>query len=694
MEFRIADSFIDSLAKLNGQEQKAVKNTSFDLQVNPAHPGMQFHKLKKSKDENFWSVRVNQDLRIIVHRTEQSLLLCYVDHHDDAYAWAARRRIERHPRTGAAQMVEIRETMEQETSQPASAPQPSVPGKSFLFAEVSDDTLLDYGVPSDWLEDVRQATEDSILHLIDHLPQEAAEALLDLATGTTPQIPAAETPDSDPFNHPDAQRRFRVLANQEELERALEFPWEKWTVFLHPTQQSYVERAYSGPTRISGSAGTGKTIVALHRAVHLAHQNPQARILLTTFSKTLANALKRKLFCLIGRESALADRIHIQSIQSLAYSLYTKAFGQPNLASANLIRSLLKQAAADSNAAHFTEHFLFGEWTEVVDAWQLRDWQAYRDVPRLGRKTRIGGRQREELWTIFEQVRRGLAERNIMTWSGVFAAVTQHATNGRTGFEHVIVDEAQDMGVAEMRLLAVLGGSRPDGLFFTGDLGQRIFQQPYSWKALGVDVRGRSHRLRICYRTSHQIRRQADLLLPGSLNDVDGIEESRKGTVSIFNGPPPQIETFSSQDEEARFVGEWIEERLEDDGLKPHEIGLFVRDKPQIRRARQAASQAGVQTIELSDKVEVTPEHLSLSPMHLAKGLEFRAVAVMACDDEIVPLQERIDTVFDESDLEEVYNTERHLLYVACTRARDQLLVTAVDPASEFLDDMDLSARN
>jgi len=168
---------------------------------------------------------------------------------------------------------------------------------------------------------------------------------------------------------------------------------------------------------------------------------------------------------------------------------------------------------------------------------------------------------------------------------------------------------------------------------------------------------------------------------------VDGIEESRKGTVSVFNGPPPRIDIFDNPDDEAAAVGEWLSSLLEQ-GLQPYEIGLFVRDAPQVKRAKAAVKASGAKAIELSDKVETTAEHVSISTMHLAKGLEFRAVAVMACDDEVVPLQERIETVSDDSDLEEVYNTERHLLYVACTRARDHLLVTGVDPASEFLDDM------
>ena|ERR1035438_9908343 len=193
MEFRIADTFTDSLAKLTGDEQKAVKTAAFDLQLNPAHPSLQFHKLDKAKDRRFWSIRVNSDVRLIVHRTDSSLLLCCVAHHDDAYQWGERRRIETHPKTGAAQLVEVRETVQEitipryvEVVQPASVR--IAPPKPPLFAGIPEDELLGYGVPAEWLADVRIANEDTLLELADHLPSEAAEALLDLATGVAPKI--------------------------------------------------------------------------------------------------------------------------------------------------------------------------------------------------------------------------------------------------------------------------------------------------------------------------------------------------------------------------------------------------------------------------------------------------------------------------------------------------------------------------
>jgi hypothetical protein len=688
MEFRIADTFTESLARLTGEEQKAVKITAFDLQMHPEQPGMQLHKLDKAKDPHFLSVRVSRDIRLIVHRTAASLLLCYVDHHDQAYRWAERRKLETHPKTGAAQLVEIRETV-QEILIPAyvEAAQPAPP-KARLFAHITEEALLSYGVPAEWLPDVRHANEDTLLILADHLPSEAAEALLELATGGKPQVAPPVATGASPFDHPDAQRRFRVMHDSAELARALEYPWEKWTVFLHPAQRQFVEGDYSGPVRVAGSAGTGKTIVALHRAVFLARTNPDARVLLTTFSDTLAHALRTKLRRLISHEPRIGERLEVHAMNAIGRRLYTFHCGRPSIATRDVIQSLLEEAAQAVNGHKFSGHFLLTEWEEVVDAWQVDTWEAYRDVRRLGRKTRLPEPQRAVLWSMFARVRAQLASQGLVTYAGLFSRLADQLTD-RTHlpFDFAVIDEAQDVSVAQLRFLAALGAGRPNSLFFAGDLGQRIFQPPFSWRALGVDIRGRSRTLHINYRTSHQIRMQADRLLEPELLDVDGNTEQRLGTISVFNGPPPTIRVLASAANESRLVGTWLRD-LSNTGVMPHEMGIFVRAPAELDRARAAVEHAGLPCKVLDEHVETTSGHVSISTMHLAKGLEFRAVAVMACDDEIMPLQARIETVADDADLAEVYTTERHLLYVACTRARDHLLVTGVDPPSEFLDDL------
>jgi hypothetical protein len=688
MEFRIASSFTDSLTRLTAQEQKAAKTSAFDLQVNPASPGLNLHRVDHAKDRDFWSVKVSSDLRLIVHKTGKSLLLCYVNHHDDAYAWAQRRTLETHPTTGAAQLVEIRETVKDVIIPRYVEADAVAEPKPALFADVEEEDLLGYGVPPDWLADVLQATEDTLLDVVDHLPEEAAEALLELAVGGVPQ-PATPVAESvDPFEHPDAQRRFRVMTNVEELEQALDAPWEKWTIFLHPAQRQWVERDYSGPARVSGSAGTGKTIVALHRAVHLARKHPDARVLLTTFSESLANALREKLRLLIGHQPRLAERLEVHSIASIGERLYERSIGKPRIATPEDVEDVIAAAATEAGNQRFSLRFLLAEWEQVVDAWQLRTWDQYRDVVRLGRKTRLPESRRQELWAIFAPVTERLKEKGLVTQSEIFHRLAETLSSHRNPpFDHVVVDEAQDVTVSQLRFLAAIGADRPNALFFAGDLGQRIFQQPFSWKALGVDIVGRSRTLHVNYRTSHQIRSQADRLLDPDITDVDGNVESRRGTVSVFNGPSPAIAPAASRKEEIDIVSQWLKARV-DEGLAPHEIGVFVRSHHELNRAEQAVQAADLPHRLLDDSMRSRTGYAAISTMHLAKGLEFRAVAVMACDDEVIPSQERIETVADEADLEEVYNTERHLLYVAITRARDHLLITGVEPGSEFLDDL------
>jgi mRNA-degrading endonuclease RelE of RelBE toxin-antitoxin system len=524
VDFRIADTFTDSLARLTGDEQKAVKTTAFDLQVNPAAPGMQFHKLEKAKDKNFWSVRVSSDIRLIVHRTQGSLLLCYADHHDAAYGWAERRRLETHPKTGAAQWVEIRERV-QEVVLPRYVEAPAA--KRALFADTTTDDLFACGVPAEWLEDVRRATEDGLLDLADHLPAEAAEALLVLATGgTLPRladaatdeararqefaaedarverevVPEAEAvdlhaPDSDAFEHPEARRRFRTVSSVEELERALEYPWDRWTVFLHPAQRESVERRYGGPARVAGSAGTGKTIVALHRAVHLARTNPDARVLLTTFSELLANALRTRLRRLIGNEPHIGERLEVHALDGIARRLYELNLERPKVASVETVRGLLRAAAQEAGAQRFSAHFLEAEWRDVVDAWQLTTWEAYRDVARLGRKTRLPEAQRRSLWDVFERVRLALGQQGLLTPSDMLASLTSHLlTVAQRPFQFVIVDEAQDLSVAQLRFLAALAGGTRDSLFFAetwGSASSSSRSPGRRWESTCAAVRGR-----------------------------------------------------------------------------------------------------------------------------------------------------------------------------------------------------------
>ena len=695
MEFLIADTFNDSLKRLTVDEQKLVKQTVFDAQVNPANPGLKFHKLERGRDQNFWSLRVGRNIRIIAHKTSGSLLFCYTDHHDKAYAWAENRKLEVHPKTGAAQIVRLREVEKTIT-----APAPQGASSPALFAHISDDALLMYGVPAEWIPAVRAVQDhDALLEFVTNLPAEAGEALLDLAIGRTPSPPAyIHTPEStdevtvSAFNHPDAQRRFRLIGSAEELQRALEYPWDKWIVFLHPDQRALVEGTFKGPVKVCGSAGTGKTVVALHRAAHLARTYPDARVLLTTISDPLANALQSKINCLLAHEPKLAERIDVRSLDSLAKNLFRIHAGEAThgaaLATREHISDLLKREAASLGLKGYRSAFLYAEWRELVDARQLATWEEYRATPRLGRKTRLSEQRRQELWSLFESVNKALSDNKLYTESALYTRIVETLNRVKhPPYDFIIVDEAQDLSFAQMRFVAALGAHRQDALCFCGDLGQRIFQLPFSWKSLGVDIRGRSTTLRVNYRTSHQIRAQADKLLDAELTDADGDTETRGNPISVFNGPPPEIHAFSSPVEESETVAAWLLSKREQN-VSPGEIAVFVRSESELPRAVAALEKARLPYVILGTDMDIPKDKASITIMHLAKGLEFCAVAVMACDSEVIPSQQRIEEMGDSADLEDVYNTERQLLYVACTRARDHLLISGVEPVSEFLDDL------
>lgn len=657
MTFRIADTFSDALGRLTVQEQKAVKTAAFDLQMNPANPGLSMHRVDRARDKGFWTARVNGDIRLVLHKQGGDTLLAWVGHHDDAYAWAESRRIDTHPRTGAAQIVEIRETVQEVVIQRYVEEAIRLPR---LFQGESDDSLLSWGVPEDWLDVVRDATEDTVLDIASHLPAEAAEAILQAATGTRP-TPALVVAGTDPFAHPDAGRRFRVMENVEELRAALEAPWERWAVYLHPAQREYVERDFNGPARVIGSAGTGKTVVALHRAVRLA-QDPEARVLLTTFNSRLSEGLARKLPLLASED--LRARIHVAALGDVIRDLHQQAFGPTVLVTEENLSELLGQAVAKTGAP-LSVDFLRDEWSLIVDAWNVRDWESYRDLPRLGRKVRLPAARREAAWSVFAALRTALAAHNLKTEAQL---AHELADTGALPFSHAVIDEAQDISVPELLLLGRVLGDVENGLFFAGDIGQRIFRAPFPWAATGVEIRGRSRSLKVNYRTSHQIRRYSDELLPETLVEPDGTEDNRLGVTSVFEGAAPEIRACSSREEEVTALQAWID-ALFKQGFQASEVMILVRTDDLVS--------------SIAPQVSVP-----VMTMHQAKGAEYRAVAVIGLDQDVVPLEDRLLMARDEAQVDEIMNTERHLLYVAATRARDRLWLSGVSPVSEFLRDL------
>ena len=364
-QINLSPSFQKSLARLEKRDQGIVKQAAIDFMLTPEAPGLRFHPLNM-REKRFHSFSPTMDLRVVVLKDGARHVLMYVDHHDKAYAWAARRQVERHPVTGSAQIVEFEEVVREEvTYVPRQVEVPPI------FATEASDYLLSLGVPPVYLDLVRSVDEDGLLDLCQRLPEEAQEALLELAAGSRPEPALQIAPDlePDPFEHPDARRRFWVATDEEALAQALERPWAQWLVFLHPSQRAAVERNFNGPARVSGAAGTGKSVVAMHRAAHLARISQGGRILLTTFSKTLAARLADGMDEILGPATTARGRIHVTHLHEYGRDVLANAGRQFSIVSEAELRDLIESKCAKVPADEFPTRFLAAEWAAVVDYW-------------------------------------------------------------------------------------------------------------------------------------------------------------------------------------------------------------------------------------------------------------------------------------------------------------------------------------
>lgn len=680
MRVVIADSLPASIQKLDRKCQDEVKKTVFDYQVDPTGKGLNFEHLTNTKDKAFHSIRVNDDIRIIIHRTKSTHVLCYAGHHQDAYRWAQKRRLDAHPETGAAQMVVIDERVEEVVKRVVK----EIAEEPRVFAEYEDDYLLALGVPTEFLDAVKHARHSNVLDLLVLLPDEAAERLLDLAAGR--HVPRPTKVEVDPFEHPDAQRRFAVTATTEELRLALESGWEKWVVFLHPTQRQAVEKSYSGPAKVSGTAGTGKTVVALHRVAQLARQG-RGPVLLTTFSSTLASRLSQHLELLLPADDRARGKIDVVHLHKHARDIWVK-YNRRNLKALTdrkVLERHLRQADRDAGGAGFDVAFLRAEWESVVTPYGIATWDQYRTVSRAGRGIALGAKQRKALWAVFERARASLGASGLLTWDQVcHEVVALLERHPEERFTHVVADEVQDFGFADLVLVRALAVPGDDDLFLCGDSGQRIYKHRASWLSAGIEVRGRATRLKINYRTTEQIRAFSARLLSESVEDEDGTEETRE-TVSLLSGPDPEVLAFGSVEEEVDGVASILRPML-DEGLQPRDIAVFGRIESVLsERAQPALEAAGLEWARLRDDQALADGCAAVGTMHGAKGLEFKVVVIMGCEKGLVPLSVASEGLVDPADKEAAREQEKNLLYVACTRARERVLLTYSGVRSELL---------
>ena len=479
IELNLTPTFQRSLAKLNKQEQAVVNQTVMSFWMNPDLPGLRIHPLKL-RENRFHSISPNMDLRVIVLKDGARHVMMYVDHHDRAYAWAARRTVERHPVTGSAQIVEFEEVVREEivhVRREVEAPP--------LFAQEDNDYLLSLGVPPAYLSAVKQvADDDGLLDLCLRLPEEAQEALMELAAGGRPQRTSPVQIDmlADPFEHPDARRRFWAPPDEKALANALEQPWAEWLVFLHPSQRTAVERNFDGPARVSGTAGTGKSVVSMHRAAHLARSaNGDDHVLLTTFSKVLASRLANGVDQILGKDTAARRRLIVSNLHAYAHSLLVDGGRKFEFLKRDQLSELLAKHGKQLDRNKFSDDFIEAEWNAVIDYWGIDSWEEYEKVSRAGRGTALPVQFRRQLWQAFSQVRGELKRNNLLSWGDLCdEARSLVELNGARPFRHVIVDESAGSRPARTSFRRITGSARTSVTFLcwrhgSADLSISIF---------------------------------------------------------------------------------------------------------------------------------------------------------------------------------------------------------------------------
>jgi hypothetical protein len=686
----IASEFLDAFARIPQAQQKKVRAFLQKFRANPTSAAINYEKLQGNKDQRIRSVRIDQKYRAIVLHpdTGHVYVLMWVANHDEAMDWAARRTFQVNPHTGALQVL-----CEDETQR--SMP-PHTTNRPGLLDHHGDEVLLSFGVPEILLPAVRAVRRpEDLTALGRHLPAEAAESLFWLAEGDSPEAvreamasrPKEQVNTADlaaALQHPDSRRRFVTILTDAELTSILDAPLEKWRVFLHPSQERLVGKAFNGPARVTGGAGTGKTIVAMHRARHLARtlcQSREDRILFTTYTANLAQNVEQTLSHLCGPERARIEVIHLHA---WAARFLRKRGISFEVASANELDACWEDAIARSRQREFEAGFLRQEWEQVV---QLNDIQVaadYLKVPRTGRGRTLSRLQRQKVWYVFDHYVEALHNRGKRDWTSVIRETREHLdqTKPALPYKAIVVDEAQDFHAEEWRLIRALIPQGRNDIFLVGDAHQRIYGQRIALRACGIHVQGRSSRLQINYRTTEEIRAWAMAMLEGvEIDDLDGEREPEKGYKSLLTGPRPEIHHCTSRSEELVHLGERLKELV---GLHPPEhICLVARTNKLLRDDYQPMTNGLGLECTLLDKTS-EGGGVRLATMHRVKGLEFPVVILAGMNDKYMPLKVSAEPE-DPVASAEHEERERSLLFVAATRARDLLVVTGWGTPSPFL---------
>ena len=692
----LSKDFLEAYTRLPRPQQKKVREFTEKFRRNPTQTGINFERLEGARDDKVRSVRIDQAYRaIVVHPPKGDVYLCvWVDHHDDAYAWARNRVFEVNPTSGALQLYEVAEISPPSKEEPVAAEAPAG-----LFAQLDDEDLLLAGVPGPLLASVRVLRSDDDLDaLANHLPEEAAEMLYLMAAGyglmeaieeTERARAKAKAVDVEDFHtalsNPESQRQFKVVGDEIELNDILDAPFDKWRIFLHPTQRRLVEMKSNGPVRVLGGAGTGKTVVLMHRARYLANSvftGDDDRLLVTTYTRNLALDLQMHLKSLCGRDFR---RLEVLNLHSWAVRFMRKQGVNFSLVPDDEQARLWETAFAEFDGLEHELPFFKDEWTKVVQPQDVSTREDYFGARRVGRGVRLSRRQRASIWRVFERYRELLDEKRWVEWEDVIRETRLFIEKQGVTFPYraVLADEVQDLSANDLKLLRALVPPGTDDMFLVGDGHQRIYAKETRLGRCGIEIRGRSRRLKLNYRTTEEIRDRAVAILENcEIDDLDEGLDSLKGYKSLRKGRSPELRHFERESEEADFIVSQIRSWLKQ--VSAETICVAARTKALIRdRYLPLLTGAGIDAVvvEQDPESEAQQSGVRLATMHRMKGLEFKQVILAGVNATTAPLQLDADSSLDGDDHE---LRERCLFYVASTRARDELVITGYGEPSPF----------
>ena len=690
----ISQDFFNSFAALPKSKQNKVMEFLSKFRSNPEANGFNYEKIQNASDPNMRSVRIDDTYRAILIREEDTnvYLLLWVDHHDEAYDWAVRKRCVLNHTTGSIQVYESREATPE--------PEPSaVSEEKPLFSAVSDEMLKKLGVPEELLDFVRSLTDSSFDEAKEKLPRDAFEALDYVRVGLDPkevieELYGESTGDKTgdlaaALKNPITKMQFYVAEGEEDLKAMMNAPLEMWRVYLHPSQRRIVRKEYKGPARILGGAGTGKTVVAMHRAKELAsHCLGNERILFTTFTENLAADIQENL-----RKICTPDIMkHIEVVHLDQWvNRYLRAHEYPyTIVYGEQITDMWKKAESFTGEDFdLPDGFFQEEWETIVQAQNIQTIAEYVKAPRPGRGVRLDRKLRMRVWKVFEEYRTMMDAEKVCDAACAMNECAQLLTTGPEVrlYASVIVDEGQDFGPSAYRLLrAIAGTEHTNDLFIVGDAHQRIYKNKVTLSRCGINVKGRSGKLRMNYRTTEEIRHSAMNVLTGlSFDDLDDGIDDGKGYISLSHGDRPTVNVFATQDQEAAELIKCIQEQIAA-GIDPREICVVARTNSLVDEYKKYLASAGIDSFEVKRKQADDRSRMGvrLATMHRVKGLEFTTVFIVAANKNYIPLKSAVNRT-DPAEKEAAMASERCLLYVAMTRAKKKVMISAYGSVSDFL---------